>query len=143
MHPPHHLQLQSCRPNNTTVPHTPVSHSHQSRSPSSPPVRGYHNHHTFYNGSLPQPVIVLQPHYTFYESRTCTKCIGSSSYQPPFRKLNKGIFLTFLLDLPPSQHFITFVLPKLTLSPFPTIPALHIPNYSINSSMLSANITRY
>src|SRR5664279_2422076 len=60
----------------------------------------------------------------------------------PFPQTPQGNFPDLSLRPAPSQHFITFVLPKLTLSPFPSIPALHLSNFSINSSILSANRTR-
>src|SRR5664279_888777 len=60
----------------------------------------------------------------------------------PFPQTLQGNFLDLSLRPAPSQHLITFVLPKLTLSPFPSIPALNLLNFSINSSMLSANRTR-
>src|SRR5664279_917801 len=60
----------------------------------------------------------------------------------PFPQTPQGNFPDLSLRPSPSQHFNTFVLPKLTLSPFPSIPALHLYNFSINSSMLSANRTR-
>src|SRR5664279_5778168 len=59
-----------------------------------------------------------------------------------FPQTPQGNFPDLSLRPSPSQHFITFVLPTLTLSPFPSIPALHLLNLSINSSMLSANRTR-
>src|SRR5664279_1489484 len=60
----------------------------------------------------------------------------------PLPQTPQGNFPDFSLRPAPSQHFITFVLPMLTLSPFPSIPAFHLLNFSINSSMLSANRTR-
>src|SRR5664279_4950483 len=53
----------------------------------------------------------------------------------PFPQTPQGNFPDLSLRPAPSQHFITFVLPKLTLSPFPSIPALHLLNLSINSSI--------